>query len=146
MQTLVNAVQGNDYITSIVPIVAGEDTIGYTITFTKSGPVTIYNGKDGKDGNDGADGLPGADGKDGADGSDGADGVDGTDGLPGVDGNDGVTPQLKIEEGYWYISYDDGATWKQLGKATGEDGNDGMDGVDGDSMFESVTQDDSNVY
>lgn len=36
LQTLVNAVQGNDYITSIVPIVAGEDTIGYTITFTKS--------------------------------------------------------------------------------------------------------------
>lgn len=56
LRTLVNAVQGNDYITSIVPIVAGEDTIGYTITFTKSGPVTIYNGKDGKDGMDGVDG------------------------------------------------------------------------------------------
>lgn len=191
LQTLVNAVQGNDYITSIVPIVAGEDTIGYTITFTKSGSVTIYNGKDGKDGNDGLDGQDGEDGNDGADGKDGADGYtpqigvkldedgiyywtldgewllddagnkipaqgadgkdgndgfDGEDGLSGVDGNDGVTPQLKIEEGYWYISYDNGTTWSQLGKATGEDGKDGMDGVDGDSMFESITQDDVNVY
>ncbi len=173
LQTLVNAVQGNDYITSIVPIVAGEDTIGYIITFTKSGPVTIYNGKDGKDGNDGADGLPGNDGKDGytpqigvkldedgiyywtldgdwllddagnkipVQGADGTDGKDGEDGQPGTDGQDGVTPQLKIEEGYWYISYDDGLTWTQLGKATGEDGQ------DGDSLFESVTEEDGYVY
>ena len=167
LQTLVNAVQNNDYITSITPIVEGEDIVGYTITFTKSGPVTIYNGEDG------ADGLPGADGKDGADGytpqmgvkqdedgiyywtldgdwllddagnkipAQGADGADGEDGQPGADGQDGVTPQLKIEERYWYISYDDGLTWTQLGKATGEDGQ------DGDSLFESVTEENGYVY
>ena len=71
---------------------------------------------------------------------------------------------MKIEEGYWFISYNNGATWTQLGKATGEDGQDGKDGADGadgkdgqngadgkdgqdgDSMFQSVTQDENYVY
>ena len=52
-------------------------------------------------------------------------------------GKDGITPLLKIENDYWYISYDEGQTWQQEGKATGEDG---------DSMFQSVTQDDNYVY
>ena len=61
----------------------------------------------------------------------------------------GVTPQLKIDDDYWYVSYDNGASWTQLGKATGEDGQDGangINGVDGDSFFQSVTQDENYVY
>ena len=50
---------------------------------------------------------------------------------PGQPGQDGVTPKLKIENGYWWVSYDDGNTWTQLEKATGEDGKDGQDGEDG---------------
>lgn len=91
----------------------------------------------------------GIDGKDGADGEDGKDGENGADGTDGKDGVDGITPQLKIENDYWYISYDNGATWTQLGKATGEDGangSDGADGKDGDSFFQSVTQDEQYVY
>ena len=42
---------------------------------------------------------------------------------------------MKIEEGYWYISYDNGSSWNQLGEAIGENGSDGKDGIDGDSMF-----------
>ena len=103
-------------------------------------------------------GTDGADGKDGQDGTNGSDGKDGQDGINGTDGKDGVTPQLKIENDYWYVSYDNGATWVQLGKATGEDGKDGQDGndgadgsdgadgEDGDSIFKSVTQDDEYVY
>ena len=103
-------------------------------------------------------GTDGADGKDGQDGTNGSDGKDGQDGTNGTDGKDGVTPQLKIENDYWYVSYDNGATWVQLGKATGEDGKDGQDGndgadgsdgadgEDGDSIFKSVTQDDEYVY
>jgi hypothetical protein len=53
---------------------------------------------------------------------------------------------LKIENDYWYVSYDEGATWIELGKATGEDGSNGIDGVDGDSIFSNVTQDDEYVY
>ena len=196
LQAIVSVLQSNDYITGIVEIKKNGEVIGYTITFGKHDPITIYHGQDGKDGADGANGsssapvigvakdsdgvyywtlngewllddngnkLPvsgkdGADGKDGQDGTDGKDGEDGKDGQDGVDGKDGVTPQLKIEDGYWYISYDNGATWTQLGKATGEDGKDGQngsngtngkdgkDGKDGDSMFQSVTQDENYVY
>ena len=230
LQTIVDVLQSNDFITSIVEIKKDGKVVGYTITFGKHDPITIYHGQDGKDGQngtngkdgqdgadgkDGQDGQNGADGKDGitpvigvaqdadgvyywtlngewllddngnklpvsgkdgqngtngsngqdgADGKDGQDGEDGKDGADGQDGKDGITPQLKIEDGYWYISYDNGATWTQLGKATGENGQDGKDGADGedgkdgqngadgkdgqdgDSMFQSVTQDDNYVY
>lgn len=89
-------------------------------------------------------GSDGADGNDGADGIDGVDGVDGANGTDGKDGVDGVTPQLKIEDDYWYVSYDNGATWTRIGKATGEDGKDGVSG--GDSIFSEVYQKDSYVY
>ena len=209
LQTIVDVLQSNDFITSIVEIKKDCKVVGYTITFGKHDPITIYHGQNGKDGQNGQDGQNGADGKDGstpmigvaqdtdgvyywtlngewllddngnklpvsgkdgqngtngsngqdgADGKDGQDGEDGKDGADGQNGKDGITPQLKIEEGYWYISYDNGATWTQLGKATGEDGKDGADGKDGqngadgkdgqdgDSMFQSVTQDENYVY
>ena len=202
LQTIISVLQSNDYITGIVEIKKNGEVIGYTITFGKHDPITIYHGQDGKNGQNGADGKDGQDGSsntpvigvakdtdgvyywtlngewllddngnklpvsgtngkdgqngsNGQDGADGKDGQDGTDGKDGKDGADGITPQLKIEEGYWYISYDNGATWTQLGKATGEDGKDGQngsngtngkDGQDGDSMFQSVTQDDNYVY
>ena len=211
LQTIVDVLQSNDYITGIVEIKKNGEVIGYTITFGKHDPITIYHGQDGKDGangssstpvigvaqdtdgvyywtlngewllddngnklpvsgtngkdgqngSNGQDGTDGKDGQDGTDGKDGQDGTDGKDGQDGADGKDGVTPQLKIEDGYWHISYDNGATWTQLGKATGEDGKDGADGEDGkdgqngadgkdgqdgDSMFQSVTQDDDYVY
>lgn len=149
LQTMVAALQGNDYVTSITPVTSGGKTIGYTINFSKSGPVTIYHGNDGKDGIDGTDGTDGQDGhtpiigvrqsSDGnyywtldgnwllddngnkikANGTDGKDGIDGEDGKDGANGQDGITPQLKIEDGYWFISYNDGKTWTQLGPATG---------------------------
>ena len=165
LQSLVDAMQGGDYITSIVPVTKDGNTIGYTITFAENEPITIYHGTNGKDGANGADGKDGytpvigvkqdSDGiyywtlngewllddsgnKIKAVGTNGNDGANGTDGKDGVDG---ITPQLKIEEGYWYVSYDNGASWTQLGKATGEDGQDGAngaDGKDGDSFFADV--------
>lgn len=68
----------------------------------------------------------------------------GTDGKDGKDGINGTTPQLKIENNYWHLSYDNGKTWTQLGKATGENGKDGEDGTD--CIFKSVTEDNQNVY
>ncbi len=203
LQTIVDVLQSNDFITSIVEIKKDGKVVGYTITFGKHDPITIYHGQDGKDGQngtngkDGQDGQNGTDGKDGitpvigvaqdtdgvyywtlngewllddngnklpvsgkdgqngtngsngqdgADGKDGQDGEDGKDGVDGQDGKDGITPQLKIEDGYWFISYDNGATWTQLGKAAGEDGDKGDKGDTGDSMFQSVTQDENYVY
>ena len=52
----------------------------------------------------------------------------------------GITPLLKIEADYWFVSYDGGETWSQLGKAVGEQG------ASGDSMFRDVWQDEKNVY
>lgn len=159
LQTIVSALQNNDYVTNVAPITENGKEIGYTVTFSKSGSITIYHGNDGENGKDGADGKDGStpvigvkmasDGVyywtiDGewlldSDGNKipttGKDGADGQNGENGQDGADGITPQLKIEEDYWYISYDNGQTWNQLGKAVGEDG---KDGVDGDSMFSSV--------
>ena len=47
MQTIVNALQQNDYITGVTPITEGSNTIGYTITFAKNKPITIYHGENG---------------------------------------------------------------------------------------------------
>ena len=197
LQTIVSVLQENDVITGIVPIEKDGKVIGYTITFAKHDPITIYNGEDGKDGANGQNGTNGVDGKDGQtpiigvakdtdgvyywtlngewlldeegnkirvtgedgkngeDGIDGENGKDGQNGTNGTNGKDGVTPQLKIENGYWYVSYDNGTTWIELGKAVGENGEKGdkgdkgdagNDGKNGDSMFTSVTFDDANVY
>ena len=86
LQTIVTAMQDGDYITSVVAVVESGVEIGYTITFAKSGPVTVYHGKDGKDGQPGTPGQDGADGKPGAPGQDGADGADGKDGHTPVIG------------------------------------------------------------
>lgn len=82
-----------------------------------------------------ANGKDGADGTDGSNGSDGADGANGADGAPGAagaDGIDGVTPKLKVEDGFWFVSYNNGVSWEQLYKATAEAGK------DGDSFFLNV--------
>lgn len=97
----------------------------------------------------GEKGDKGDKGDTGATGAAGQDGQNGSNGTNGTNGTDGVTPQLKIENDYWYISYNNGATWTQLGKAKGDKGDTGAagtNGQDGDSMFQSVTYDENNVY
>ena len=42
-----------------------------------------------------------------------AEGSKGETGGEGKPGKDGTTPQLKIENDYWYISYDNGDSWTQ---------------------------------
>ncbi len=53
----------------------------------------------------------------------------GSTGSPGVDG---ITPKFKIENDYWFVSYDEGETWENLGKATGEKGDTGETGSQGE--------------
>ena len=201
LQQIVEALQGNDYVTGVVPVVENGETVGYTISFSKSGPVTIYHGKKGENGQNGTtpvigveqdtDGLyywtldgewltddegskilaQGMAGKsayelavekgyrgtldewlaslNGSDGDDGKsayelaveNGYQGTEeewlaslkGSAGDQGDDGVTPKLEVrDDGYWYISYDNGQTWNKLGPATGDPGE------DGDSMFSDI--------
>lgn len=107
LQVIVNTNRIGDNITHIEELADGA---GYTISFSKSAPITIRNGKKGDtgpDGDAGKDGIDGTDGKDGVDGTDGKDGENGTDGKDGADGTNGT----------------DGKD--------GVDGTDGKDGVDG---------------
>lgn len=62
LQTIVDALQQNDYIKSVTPVQEGSEVIGYTIEFVKNGSITIYHGKNGQNGADGQDGAPGQDG------------------------------------------------------------------------------------
>lgn len=168
VRTLAEAAQNNVSITSITPLTENGVEVGYVIEFTQGDPITIYHGQDGftpvigvkMDTNgiyywtlngewltDEAGNKVKAVGTDGKDGQDGTPGAPGQDGEDGKDGEDGITPQLKIENGRWLLSMDNGKTWQDLGPATGadgqdgkdgEDGEDGKDGTDGDSFFKSV--------
>ena len=131
LKSLLTAMQSGDYITSVVPVTSEGKTVGYTISFGKGQPITIYHGKDGADGHTPVIGV-----KQDSDGlwywtMDGGWLLDsngmkikavGKDGKDGQNGLDGLTPQLKIEDGYWFVSTDGGQSWTRLGKATGEDG------------------------
>ena len=145
-----DAIQKQDGIVSVTDLPDGQ---GYSVKFVSGKVIYLYNGKNGTDGvtpkisvrkdSDGiyywtvdGDWLI-VDGKKVR-----AVGLDGKDGQSGNDGKDAVTPQLKIVDGFWYISYDNGKYWTKLGKATGENGKDGQDGNDGDVFFKSVTVED----
>lgn len=141
LQAIVNAINARDYVKDVLPITEDGIIIGYTITFNSSNPINIYNGKNGEDAHTPIIGIK----KDVDEiyywtldgewilGSDGnkvrADG-----------GKDGITPLLKIQDDYWWISYDNTATWTKLGKATGEQGE------SGESMFQDIYQDNRFVY
>ena len=57
LQTIVSAVQSNDYITTVTPIKSGNEEIGYTITFANHEPITIYHGQNGAKGENGKDAI-----------------------------------------------------------------------------------------
>ncbi len=133
LQTIVAALQQNDNITSVTPITEGSDTIGYTITFVKNAPITIYHGQNGTDGDDGLDGVDGYTPMIGVrldtdgffywtlDGEWLLDDNGNKIKAVGIDGKDGITPLLKIEDDFWNVSYDNGTDWVQLGQVSGGD-------------------------
>ena len=124
--TTVDAVKNADRITNVSELA---DKSGYTVTFSKSGTITIYNGKNG---------IDGTDGKNGTDGKTPLISVkldaDGTyywtvNGEYLLD-DDGkkiaatahiATPQIRINAGNFEISYNNGATWEVIGSAGASD-------------------------
>ena len=50
IQTILTALEQNDYVTDIVKVMEDGVEVGYSITFAKGGTVTIYHGSDGTDG------------------------------------------------------------------------------------------------
>lgn len=131
LSTLVNAMAEEDYIVSVTPLEEDGVQVGYQIVFKHNGVINIYHGEDGQNGQDGQDGQNGNDGADGNTPEFGSkldeDGkyywtIDG-EWVLDAEGKKiplitpGATPQLKIENDTWYVSYDDGQTWNELGAA-----------------------------
>ena len=73
-------------------------------------------------GEKGDQGIQGEKGDKGDTGATGATGAAGKDGTDGNDGADGVTPQFKIVDGNWMVSYNNGASWSTAGSATAGSG------------------------
>ncbi len=101
-------------------------------------PITIYNGKDGNDGHTPIVGV-----KQDTDGNwywtiDNDWMLDGNGRKIQANAINGIAPLLKIEEDFWWVSYDNGNSWTKLGSAV-EEGK-------SEAMFKEVTQDDKFVY
>ena len=94
LKKIVDALESNDCVTGVAPIMEGTETIGYTLTFRESGSVTIYNGR---------------------------------------------TPQMKVEEGNWFASYDGGKTWVKIGAADLDDGESYIENVRVDAQYMYIT-------
>lgn len=137
LQSIVAAIDARDYVKDVVPINENGKVIGYAITFASGSPVTIYNGKNGEDGHTPIIGIKNEDGV-WYWTLDGEWILDDSGNRVRADGAAGITPQLKIDEDYWWVSYDNGANWTKLGSAVGNGS--------GDSMFQDVTQDENYVY
>ena len=141
MQAVLEALETGDYVTDIVKVTEDGVEVGYCITFAKGGKVTIYHGTDGSDGSAPKVGIQKA--------SDGqyywtSDGewLTGENGekIPAAygDGGDGkyITPQFRVTEGVWYVSSDNGNSWRKIEAVDAER----------EGFFQSVSYDGEYVY
>lgn len=143
IQSIIKAIQQNEFVTDVKEIHEGGKSVGYEIHFSESGPVILYHGKDGEDGH-----VPQLSVRQDTDGVwywtvDGEWVLDGQGNKISTIGRDDLIPKMKIQDDYWYISYDDGETWTKLNEAVGENG---ADGADGTSFFKEISHDDEYVY
>ena len=150
LRTLIEVVQQNQLkpgdVVSVTSVkqVEKDGVSGWQISFSDGRePITIWNGKDSSAPVIGVttiggvlywtlDGVPMVDPATGQK-------------LP-VSGTDGITPKLKIEDGYWYVSYDGEESWVKLSKATAGSGGvafRSVEVVDGNVVF---TLTDGTVY
>ena len=138
LQKLMQAINDQALIESVTPIKENGTETGYVIKFSNGTDITIRHGEDGLPGNSPIVSV--------AQHTDGrwywtVDGEWMTDSdgkmvlAAAEDGKDGITPQFKIENGIWYISYDNGQSWAEAGQAQGDKGESGEDGI---SIFKDV--------
>ena len=130
LTSLVTAMSVGDYVVSVTPLKEDGVEIGYQIIFKENGVVNLYHGIDGTNGTNGIDGTNGKDGetvvpvlgtKQDTDGiyywtldgefvkDDAGNKIPLTDKAP--------TPQIKIANDMWVISYDEGKNWEEIGPA-----------------------------
>ena len=108
LQTTVDVLNSGDYITNIAPVTSDGETIGYTLSFGKNDPITIYHGTDGS-----TPAMSVAVGDDGqyywtVNGEI----------LKDAQNNPvsaaGVAPTLRINDGVWQYSINNGQTWTNI--------------------------------
>lgn len=127
LQVVMQALQENDYVTGVTKICEDGVEIGYSLAFAKGGTVTIYHGQDGQDGENGEKGTAPKIGIRKA--SDGEyywtaddEWLTGEDGekIPAVVADDSngkyITPMFRVAEDGWYISFDNGNSWRFYGE------------------------------
>lgn len=112
------------YLLKFRTITPDADGRGYEMSDDKD-PILLYTGVDGKDGEDAQPYVVSAK-QDEEDGRWYWYSTQDEDWLKDSDGNrfsvDAKTPQLKVEEGFWFVSWDGGLTWEDTTwKAKGED-------------------------
>ena len=118
IQTLVNAMENGDAITSVTPIKEGDKEVGYTLAFAKSPAISVYHGKDGN--------MPVIGAKQDSDGNyywtvNGEWLLDDKgEKAPCNGSSDSVIPEFKIDKDNWLMSADGGKTWVNLGKGTAD--------------------------
>lgn len=168
IQELLNT---TDLITEVSAATEGGETVGYTISFRHSDPITIYNGAKGTDGQTPQIGLTQA--EDGnwywtlngelltdADNNpiraNGQDGATGPEGQPGADGTSAPTPQILLGSSITSgtVQTDNGQIVDDVwylsvdGGATWYrvSGTEGADGEDGDTWFSEAPRKEGNYY
>ena len=118
LDELVSALNSRDYVTMVQPLKAGDGSLsGYTIVFVNHPTVTIRLPK-----NDDSDQSPSAapviSVKQHTDGgyywTCNGEFILAEDGTKVPVGDDGNTPELKVEDSVWYVSYDGGKNWQDL--------------------------------
>lgn len=118
LQTILTAIEQGDYVTEVMKIMEGGIEVGYSLTFAKGGTVTIYHGIDGTNGSTPQIGI-----KKSSDGgyywtSDDEWMTDDQGNMiPAtvVDPNASyITPQFRIADEVWYVSYDNGNSWREI--------------------------------
>ena len=127
LDDLISALKSRDYVTAIQPLKAGDGSLsGYTIVFVNHPTVTIRFPKSDETEQTPAV-APVISVKQHTDGeyywTCNGEFILAEDGNKVPVGSDGQTPQLKVEDSVWYVSYDGGKNWDALwnvGYSSGE--------------------------
>ena len=122
LRTIVDKLNAYDFLKKVETLRQNGKVIGYTLYFTHSDPVTLYNGTDAE--------TPVLGVQRGEDGvwywtvkyPSETEAHFLTDNYGVRISTSAASPEFKIENGYWLVTYDKGEIWHNLGRATGEDG------------------------
>ena len=143
MQAVLAAVQNNDHVTEVMKVMENGVEVGYSITFAKAGTVTLYHGTDGADAAMPKIGVKKA--NDGAyywtAGDEWLTSDDGSKIPATVADSNGeyVTPHFRVADDKWYVSYDNGNSWRQIEEKKEETAFSGLISCDGQYVYVTLT-------